>query len=582
MTKTEIADVLREMALLLELQGENAFKIRAYQNAARTLDALEEDLATVIAEGRLVKISGIGKAIAEKIATLHETGRLQLHEELRASVPEGLLEMMEIPGLGPKKLKVLYEELGVDSIPALEKACREDRIAGLSGFGARTQEKLLAGIRNREAYSRRHLWWRAREVADRILTGLRELPAVSEAEAAGSLRRGMETVGDLDFLVASANPDPVMDWFVRMVEVREVTAHGATKSSVRLDGGLQADLRVVSADQYCFALHHFTGSKDHNVKMRSRALARGWSLSEWGLTAKGDGGEHGGGDPGAIRSERDLFAFLGLHNIPPELREDMGEIEAAEAGELPRLVGNADLRGVFHNHTTASDGRNTLEEMVAAAEAFGWEYFGIADHSKASFQANGLDEERLMEQVEQIHALNESGRHRIHVFAGSEVDILPDGSLDFADDILAELDYVVVSVHSSFQLDEERMTRRLVRALENPHVHMLGHLTGRLLLEREGYRVNVSKVIDAAIANGKVIEINAHPRRLDMDWRHWKRAAEQGLRCVINPDAHRMDGLEYTRAGVLAARKGWLTAEQVLNTRSIDEIREYLGMKNPC
>ena len=338
--------------------------------------------------------------------------------------------------------------------------------------------------------------------------------------------------------------------------------------------------------QFVFALHHFTGSKDHNVQMRQRALARGLSMSEWGLVpAEGEGTakikaeallKSGGAKRGGIETEAALFAALGLHEIPPELREGLGEIEAAEQGALPRLVEAADIRGVFHNHTTASDGRSTLAEMVAAAQAHGWEYLGIADHSKASFQANGLDEARLRRQVAEIAALNRAGRFTTHVFAGVECDILPDGRLDLGDAVLGELDYVVVSVHSAFAQTEAEMTARIIRAIEHPRTTMLGHPTGRLLLKREGYAVNVAKVIDAALANGVAIELNASPQRLDLDWRHWRRAAERGLCCFINPDAHDTAGLDYFRAGVNAARKGWLTAENVVNTRRLAGVKKYL------
>jgi DNA polymerase (family 10) len=367
--------------------------------------------------------------------------------------------------------------------------------------------------------------------------------------------------------------------------VKEVTAQGETKASVRFESGLQADLRLVPEEQFVFALHHFTGSKDHNVQMRQRALARGLSLSEWGLTRVGReprGAEETATDasePPAVprvNSEAELFATLGLHAIPPELREGLGEIEAAEQGELPRLVEAGDLRGAFHNHTTASDGGNTLAEMVAAAAALGWEYLGIADHSKASFQANGLHEDRLLRQVAEIRAFNASGRHRTRVFAGVECDILADGRLDFDAAILAQLDYVVVSVHNAFAQDEATMTARIVRAIEHPGTTMLGHLTGRLLLRREGYRVDVGRVIDAALAHGVAIELNANPWRLDMDWRHWRKAAARGLLCAINPDAHDTAGLGHVRAGVNVARKGWLTRENVLTTWPLARVEEWL------
>ncbi|HWA87554.1 MAG TPA: helix-hairpin-helix domain-containing protein [Opitutus sp.] len=601
MTKNEIADVLTEIALLLELQGENPFKVRAYQTGARTLEGLEEaELARLVAAGELQTVKGIGDALAKKIAELHTTGRLEFFEKLKAAVAPGLVELLEIPSLGPRKIKVLHEKLGVGSIADLTAACVDGRVAALEGFGPKTQEKLLAGIKNREAYGRRHLWWEAWETAEPIVAGLRALPAVTRAEAAGSLRRGLETVGDLDFIVAGREVTPVVEWFVTQPGVKEVTAKGETKASVRFESGLQADLRIVPAEQFAFALHHFTGSKDHNVQMRQRALARGLSLSEWGLTPaptdpgsgegskeKGEGRRERGtvkeaaalGKSVKAETEEQLFAALGLGFIPPELREGLGEIEAAEKGGLPHLIEAGDLRGVFHCHTTASDGRNTLAEMVAAAEAMGWDYFGVADHSKGSFQANGLNEERLLKQVEDIAAVNAAKRFKTHVFAGTECDILPDGRLDFDDAVLARLDYVVASVHNVFNQDEATMTARIVRAVEHPRTTMLGHLTGRLLLRREGYRVDAGKVIDAAIAHGVIIELNASPWRLDMDWRLWRKARDRGLRCAINPDAHETAGLAHVRAGVNAARKGWLTKDDVLNTRTLAEVQAHFAKR---
>ncbi len=584
MTKNEIADVLTQIGALLELNGENPFKIRAYGAGARALEAIEEsELTTLIAENRLESVKGIGEALAQKIGELHTTGRLAFFDKLQASIEPGLVAMLEIPGLGPKKIRALHDKLGLTTIEALAAACADGRVAALEGFGEKSAQKIVEGIRNREAYGKRHLWWEAHEVAAPIVAGLRKLPAVQRAEAAGSLRRGLETVGDLDFIVAASDVEPVVEWFTTQPDVKEVTARGETKASVRFESGLQADLRIVPAEQFAFALHHFTGSKDHNVQLRQRALSRGHSLSEWGLVpAEGEGtakekAERNESLP--AKDEADVFRHLGLHFIPPELREGLGEIEAAEQAELPRLVQAADLRGAFHNHTTASDGRNTLSEMTAAAQALGWEYLGIADHSKASFQANGLHEGRLAAQVKEIHALNASGRFTTHVFTGIECDILPDGSLDFDDAVLATLDYVVVSVHSAFTQSEADMTARIIRAIEHPRTTMLGHATGRLLLRREGYRVDLGKVVDAAIANGVIIELNASPWRLDLDWRHWRKAAARGLLCAINPDAHETEGLAQVSAGLNAARKGWLTKEQVFTTRSLAEVKKYLDKR---
>jgi DNA polymerase (family 10) len=576
MNKADIVAILEDIAVLLELKGENPFKIRAYTAGARALETMDADLGEVIAAGQLAGLRGIGSALVEKIETLHATGELDYYTELRASVAPGLIEMLQIPGLGGKKVKKLHDALGVESIDALQAACEGGQVEALKGFGKKSAEKILTGIVNRAAYAKRHLWWAAREVAQPILDGLRGLAQVERAEVAGSLRRLRETVGDLDFIVAAAEPEPVMDWFVSQAAVAEVTAHGATKSSVRFEGGLQADLRVVPAAQFAFALHHFTGSKEHNVAMRQRALARGYSLSEWGLTEQAGGGELTVAMPDSITSEAELFKFLGLAEIPPELREGLGELEAAEAGKLPTLVTRSDIRGVFHNHTTASDGRASIEEMAAAAEALGFDYLGLADHSKASYQANGLDDARVLKQLAQIQAFNQSGLSPVHVFAGIECDILPDGSLDLQDATLNALDYTVMSVHSSFSQSEADMTARVIRAIEHPATTMLGHPTGRILLRREPYKIDLHKVIDAAIANRVIIEINANPRRLDLDWRLWRRAAERGLMCSINPDAHSTEGLGYFDAGVNIARKGWLPAEQILNCRDCAGVVRWL------
>ena len=577
MNKADIVDILEDIAVLLELKGDNPFKIRAYSGGARVLEMMEEDLGDVIAEERLDAIKGIGSALVDKIKTLYATGELEYYTKLRESIAPGLIEMLEIPGLGGKKVKRLHDAIGVESVDALQAACESGKVEALKGFGKKSAEKILNGIANRAAYAKRHHWWNAREVAEPILEGLRGLSQVERAEAAGSLRRLRETVGDLDFIVASADPQPVMDWFVEQEAVHEVTAHGATKSSVRFESGLQADLRVVPAEQFAFALHHFTGSKEHNVALRQRALARGYSLSEWGLAQKGEEGDLLTEIPDSITTEKGLFEFLGLAEIPPELREGLGEIDSAEAHQLPNLVTPSDIRGVFHNHTTASDGRSTLEEMAAGAEALCWDYLGIADHSKASFQAKGLDDARVLKQLELIRDFNESGESPVHIFSGIECDILPDGSLDLEDATLNQLDYSVMSVHSSFSQSEEEMTARVIRAIEHPATVMLGHPTGRILLRREPYKIDLQKVIDAAIANRVIIEINANPHRLDLDWRLWRRAADRGLMCSINPDAHSREGLSYFVAGVNIARKGWLEKEQVLNSRDCAGVQHWFN-----
>jgi len=484
----------------------------------------------------------------------------------------------------------VHETLGIETLDQLKMAAESGDIANLSGFGKKSADNILRGIANRIAYGKRHLWWDVRSVALPLLEGLRSLAEVDRAEVAGSFRRGMETVGDLDFIVASSDPGPIMEWFTSRESVVEVTAQGETKSSVRFKGGLQADLRVVPDDRFVFALHHFTGSKDHNVKMRQRALTHGLSLSEWGIFNK----EEDAGDEGirpqdrilardGIVEEADLFAALGLDYVPPEMREGLDEIELAEEKSLPQLVELESLKGTFHNHTKASDGHDTLEEMAIAARKAGLDYIGIADHSKASFQANGLNEDRLLKQVKEIHELNSAPGEKAYVFAGCEIDILKDGSLDFGPEVTRELDYCVLSVHGSMSgLSEEEMTQRMIRAMETDTgcQKMLGHPTGRLLLRREGYAVNMRKLIEAAVANGVMIELNANPWRMDMDWRHWRQAAEAGVPCVITPDAHAVADLAYLQCGIQAVRKAGLQEKQIFNTGSLDQIKSALN-KSP-
>jgi DNA polymerase (family 10) len=594
MDKSQVSGILEEIALLLELKGENPFKALAYTKAARTLDTYDGDLARLVAENRLAELPGLGDALRQKITTLVTTGRLEYYETLRASVPEGLLALLEIPALGPKKIRALHEKIGVASVAELEAACRAQRVRVLPGFGAKTEEKILAGIAQARAYSALFRYAEAWSLAEEIRDHLRAHDDVLQVALAGSMRRGREVIKDLDFVVSSRNPESVMDFFVSLPGVQKIASRGPTKSSILLESGLSADLRVVADSEFASALHHFTGSKEHNVAMRQRAIAQGKKLSEWGLfeiaktakksapvkpeTAPDSDAPETARPAGKLipcRTEEELFAALGLQFIPPELRENLGEIEAAERREIPRLVEWTQLRGTFHCHTNASDGRNSLFEMANEARELGLDYLGIADHSKSSIQANGLDEERLGEQIADIARLNEQ-LDGFHVFAGSEVDILKDGRLDFSDDVLARLDYVVASVHSVMNQDADEMTARIIRAIENEHVTMLGHVTGRLLLVREPSRLHHEKIIDAAARTGTWIELNCSSHRMDMDWRWWRRARDQGVKCVINPDAHRIAQFAMLRHGVTLARKGWLRREDVMNTRSLAEIRRAL------
>jgi DNA polymerase (family 10) len=569
MTKDQAAAALREIGTILELQGENPFKCRAYLSAARTLETAPADLGELVRTNRLSELPGIGEALREKITTLVTTGKLPYLEQLRASIPSGLLALLDLPGLGPKKLRALREKLKIESLEALKKACEDGRLASLDGFGEKTATNLLEAIARRATYSKLHRLGDALPAAQILLNHLKKCPAVQKAEIGGSLRRGKEIVKDLDLIATSTQPKVVMQAFVSAPNVEKVIAHGETKSSVLLAGGIPCDLRVIPPEAWATALAHFTGSKEHNIALRQRAIDRGLHLSEWGLF-KGKSKT-----PLKLKDEKDLHKALGLSFIPPELREDSGEITAAEKNDLPDLLTRDQIRGCLHNHTLASDGQDTLAAMAQAAADLGLEWLGIADHSKSSFQAHGLDEKRLHTQIEEIRSLNLK-KPKCTLLAGTECDILKGGQLDFPDSLLSELDYVIASVHSGFSSDEKEMTDRIIRAMENEYVTCLGHPTGRLLLEREAYPVNIPKILDAAAATGTWIELNANPWRLDLDWRWWHKARDLGILCCINPDAHQTPHLRFLDLGVTLARKGWLRAEDVVNTRTLAQLRKLL------
>ncbi len=581
MDKDRVAEILIEIGVLLELKGENPFKTRAYANAARTLEQLGESLEKVIAEDRLGEIKGIGSALQQKITELATTGRLAYYEELKASLPEGLMKMMDIPGLGPKKVKALYEKLKIASMEQLEAACKEGKVAVLDGFGEKTQAKILEGIAFRGKYASRHHLYKALALSEPILEALRSHPSVIRCSPAGSVRRNKEVIGDVDFLVSSKEPLAVIDFFTQLPGIISTSAKGDTKASVILEGGVQADLRVVSDAEFPFALAYFTGSKEHNIVMRQRAIQRGLRLNEYGLFRSTEETR----DP-TLRvdcaTEDDIFAELGLAYVAPELREDQGEFIAAEAGNLPRLVEWTELKGSLHNHTNWSDGRGTIDDVANGMEALGLAYWAITDHSKSSIQASGLQPSRVREQIAAVQLVNkrlEDEGAELRLLTGTEVDILTEGRLDFENDLLSDLEVVVASVHQGFTQNEAEMTKRLIRVAENPFVHMLGHLTGRLLLEREGYKINQHAVIDACAETGTWIELNASPYRFDMDWRLWKYAKSKGVKCVINCDAHRNEHADFLRLGAGIARKGWLTKDDVINTLPLEALKKALAQK---
>lgn len=568
MNREIVVGILREVAALLEIRGENPFRVRAYDNAARSLEGLVEEPQELVDTGTLGEVRGIGPGLAAAIAEILQTGKLQLHQDLRAEVPPGLLDLFRIGGLGAKKIRRLHEELGVASLADLERACRDGRVAALAGFGEKSAAKILEGLAHLQEYGQRHLVSEARATAERLLHHLRERPEVQRAEIAGSLRRRRETIGDLDFVAAVAAVDraAVAQHFATAPGVDHVLGSGGTKVSIVLSGGFQADLRMVEAEEFASALHHFTGSKEHNVLIRSRAKHAGLTVNEYGVFQ--------GEQRLTIDSEEALYRELGLDWIPPELREGLDEIELAELHRLPRLIELADLAGTFHVHTTWSDGTATLEQMAAAARRLGWSYLGIADHSRTAAYARGLTPEQVGQQWAEIERW-QAGARDLRIFRGTECDVLAAGELDFDDELLLGFDFVVASIHSRFSLPRSAMTERLVRAVSHPAVTFLGHPTGRLLLAREGYDVDLDAVLDAAFAHGVVVEINANPHRLDLDWRALRGWLRRGGLTAVNPDAHSTGGLSDVEFGVGIARKAGAEAGQVLNTWPVERVAAH-------
>jgi len=565
MDKKAISNALDEASVLMELAGDNPFRVRAYSNASRIVRAYAGDLTEAVADGSIRSIKGIGPNIAAHIAELLESDDAPFLIELRSRFPEGVLEILRIPGLGPKKIRALMEELDISSVGELEYACRENRLLDLPGFGAKTQENILKGIASLTAYAGRYLADTVRAEADQIVDALRAVKGVGRVAVAGSLRRRKEVVKDMD-LVASGKPGPLMDAVVDHPLVEEVTARGDTKLTAHLKSGLNLDLRVVPDVSYPYTLQHFSGSKEHNIALRARAHALGLKSNEYGLFA---------GDKNIpCKDEADIYRKIGLAYIPPELREDMGELAAAEKAALPELVEAEDLQGALHVHTIASDGSATLEEMVQAARDLGLSYVGITEHSASARYARGLEPKRVAQEADLIDRLN----NKLDDFAilkGIESDILPDGSLDYSEDVLASFDFVIGSVHSGFTMPEKEMTARICLALENPYLDILGHPTGRLLLTREPYAVDMEKVLACAAKYNKDIELNAHPYRLDIDWRLLPQAKKLGIKIAICPDAHSTADLGYTFYGLGAARKGWLEKGDVLNCLTAEELLAY-------
>lgn len=567
MTAGQIAAALAEIARLGELAGENPFRTRAFAAAARTLDTSDADLTELVARGSLTDLHGVGPGIAEAIAEMVQTGRSAVLEDMRAKTPPGLYDVLRIPGLGTKKVHQLHASLGIDSLDALEAAAREGKLAQISGFGAKTQARILEGVGFVRASRRRRRIDVGTSAAVDLAQALRGLPYVSEVEIAGEVRRCMESVGAIELIVATAHPAGSLVRIASRLDAERVDGEPAVRRE--LADGLPMIIRAVVPERFGAALVWATGSERHRAVLEKRAAERGLVLDADALVR--------GGGPLATPDEEAVYAALGLPWIPPAIREGTGEVEAAEAGHLPGLLALDHLRGTFHCHTAYSDGTATVAEMAEGARARGWRYLGLADHSRSAGYAGGLSPAAVRKQQAEIDAWNRAHGGSLRLFKGTESDILPDGSLDYDDALLGSFDYVVGSVHSSFGMGQKEMTDRIVRAVRNPYLSILGHATGRLLLARDAYRVDVHAVIAAAAESGVAVEINADPHRLDLDWRHLRYATDRGVPIAINPDAHSVAGLDNVRWGVGVGQKGWLTPEQTVNAWPLERVEDYLA-----
>jgi DNA polymerase (family 10) len=570
MDKEEIIRILKEISVLLELKDENSFKIRAYQNAARSLEASEIDLSGDLNIKDLTCIKGIGAHIAVRIKELIDTGKLTFYEDLKKSNPPGLTEMLGIPTLGPKKIKYLFDNLGISNIAELECACIENRLVDLPNFREKTQVNILKGIEVLKKFQGKFLFSEIIEEAESIHRKIQDFKYVKRSSLAGSVRRKKEIIKDIDIVASTNNSSAVMDFFIGLKEAKDIIARGDTKSSIRLKSGINVDIRTVDDFQYPYALHYFTGSKEHNTAMRAAAKKENIKMNEYGLFKNGK----------LIKcsDEKDIFNFFSMDWIPPELRENYGEIEAARNGTLPKLIEEKDLRGIFHIHTTYSDGNVDMEHICSHLQKMGFEYAGISEHSKTASYAGGLKEEDIDRYLDEIERLNRNYSD-FKIFKGIESDILPNGNLDYDDRILSRFDFVIAAIHSNFNLNEEQMTARIIKAIENKFTTMVAHPTGRLLLARDPYKVDIIRIINAAAENTVDLELNASPFRLDLDWRMCKYAKEKGVRIFVNPDAHNIKNLYDYLFGINIARKGWLEKDDVPNTLTVKEMETYLKNK---
>jgi DNA polymerase (family 10) len=564
-----VARVIKEIGLLFEIEGANSFKVAAYSRGVRAITSLGEDIEAIAKRDALTDIPGIGKGLSEVIKSFLINGKVELLEELRTRVPIRVLELDAVPGLGPKKIKVLFEKLGVKDLQSLEKAAKDGQITELPGFSDKSQAQILDGIQVVRAGMERTLLADAIIVAEEMEAKLRKLPEVKQITIAGSTRRRKETIGDLDLLVDATNSEPIMDEFVNFDGVTTIIAHGPTKSSIRLETGLQIDLRVIPGESFGAGLQYFTGSVDHNVRLRAIAQKMNLRLNEYGLLKNKK--------PVAGENEEGIYETLGLQWIPPELRENQGEIEAAQAGSLPNLIEITHIRGDLHSHTDQSDGKNTIEEMLDAAQAKRYKYYCVSDHTQSLIITNGMDESRLLKRIDEIDDLNASGRWKMRILKGAEVDILAKGGLDIVDDVLAQLDVVTGSIHSRMKDSKKVMTERVCHALENKYIHILGHPTGRLIGKRSEFEIDLEQVFEVAKDYGIVMELNAHPQRLDLNAGNLRAATKLGLKIAINTDAHKISELDNMRFGVYQARRGWLIPNDVINTFTLKKLMRVLS-----
>ncbi|MFO7929006.1 MAG: DNA polymerase/3'-5' exonuclease PolX [Candidatus Humimicrobiaceae bacterium] len=570
MDKKEISEILKEISTFLELKDENPFKIRAYENAARALEASNISLTRDTKVKDLESIKGIGKKIAAKIKELIDTGNLKLYQELKESIPEGLVDMLKIPGLGPKKIKYLYENLGIESISELELACNENKLIDLPNFSQKTQQNILKGISIVKQYRGKYLYSDFLDQAEEIFSQIEKNKYVIRASIAGSMRRKKEIVRDIDIVASTNDPTKLMEFFTSLNQAEKIVARGDTKSSIMLESGIQVDIRAVEDNQYPYALHHFTGSKEHNTALRSMAKKTGMKINEYGIFK----------DSKLIKckNEKELFNLFSMEYIPPELRENFGEIEAAKKGSLPKLIEAEDIKGIFHIHTKFSDGSMNIRQVCKKLQDMGMQYAGISDHSKTAAYANGVKDSEIDDYLREMESAEQDFKG-FRIFKGIEADILADGSLDYSSRVLERFDFVIAAIHSSFNMPEQEMTERIIRAIENKYTTILAHPSGRILLARDPYKVNITKIINAAAKNSVDLELNASPHRLDLDWRMLKYAKEKNVKIFINPDAHHLENLSDYRYGVYIARKGWLEKKDVINTMDSKQIGNYLKKK---